>query len=335
MSRRELRVPGNLLMFGEYAVLEQGGLGIAAAVAPYVQLRVVPARGFSFEGHMGARAISWQAGEEPEDDELLVRAASFLEARLAGRGVSLAGVGAHLVIDSSDFLGPSGTKRGFGSSAASTVALTEAACELAGVDDPRERFALAVGAHRHGQGGRGSGYDIAASFFGGIGLFRGGEAPEFEPLDAPWLPRLTLTEGGAASSTTHAVSRYAAWKAAHRDEATRYLQRSNTLIASLVRSRSWADARATAGELADLGLWLGDRIGVPARLPEQAVAGGGGYAEAGRQTESGVGTGGSATHRSLCKAVGAGSELRLCFAEDGGEYRPNEVTIDRKGRTWH
>ena len=33
-----LKVPGNLLLAGEYAVLVEGGLGLACAVEPYVHV---------------------------------------------------------------------------------------------------------------------------------------------------------------------------------------------------------------------------------------------------------------------------------------------------------
>jgi phosphomevalonate kinase len=282
---------------------------------------------------MGARVVGWEVGGKPADDELLARAAQFLEARLAARGERLAELGARLIIDSSDFVTESGVKRGFGSSAASTVTLTVAICELAGITSEAERFELAVGAHRFAQGGRGSGYDVAASLFGGIGLFRGGEAPEFEQVEAGWLPPLTLIETEDAASTAHAVSNYAVWKATHGDEAVEFLQRSNSLIAALVRARSWAEARPRAAELAELGVWLGEQIGVSARVPTTQAA---------RQTAGSAAAGDAAGGVSpgnddgrLCKAVGAGSELLLCFEGDGTGGSAREVRIDRKGCTWH
>lgn len=311
MSAPTLRVPGNLLLFGEYAVLEQGGLGIACALAPHVTARAEDAPGFALEGRFGARSVGWRYGEEDDEDELLPRAAHFLVSALQARDIDPDSLDMRVVVDSSEFVSAEGNKRGFGSSAAATVALTEAVCRVAGVSETRERFELAVRAHRAAQGGRGSGYDVAASFFGGIGIFRGGEIPEFERANLEWMPTLSLFETGAPASTGHAVSRYAAWKTSHATEATEFLSRSNSLVAALARAESWTEARAIVADLTALGRGLGESIGVPARSSRLDPDG-----------------------DSLCKAVGAGAELFVCFgaAPSGDDSTP--VEIDREGTVW-
>lgn len=309
MTGTTLTVPGNLLLFGEYAVLEQGGLGLACAVPPHVRTRVEPASRFSVDGQLGARSVGWRPGDDTDEQELLHKVGRFLVEQLAARGVDLPTLESRVLIDSSEFVGSSGNKRGFGSSAAATVALCSTACELAGVDDAETRFELAVGAHRFAQGGRGSGYDIAASYFGGIGLFRGGERPAYERIELDWLADVTLLETGTPASTSRALSRYAAWKSGHTDEAVHFLQRSNSLVSALVRSSSWEEARPRAVELAELGRWLGRQIGVPAEP---------------RGTDSST----------LWKAVGAGAEL---FLRIDGEYPSPDTTpvpIDWEGCTW-
>lgn len=309
MKGATLTVPGNLLLFGEYAVLEQGGLGLACAVAPHVRTHLEPASRFSVEGQLGARSIGWRPGDDSDDSELLHKVGQFLVEQLAARGVDLPAFETRVVINSSEFMGASGNKRGFGSSAAATVALCTTACELAAIDDEETRFELAVGAHRFAQGGRGSGYDIAASFFGGIGLFRGGERPEYERVELDWLPELSLLEMGSPASTAHALYRYAAWKAGHADEAVRFLQKSNSLISALVRSSNWEEAKPYVGELTELGRSLGRQIDIPAEPDE----------------------GDDSSH---CKAVGAGAELFLYLDDDRSRTDTIPVEIDWEGCTW-
>ena len=313
-----LSVPGNLLMFGEYAVLEQGGLGLACAIAPHVQAYVQESRGFSVEGRIGARGFSWKPGDDRDPGELLSSVASFLETWLEVRGYDIRELGIHPVIDSSEFVTESGEKRGFGSSAAATVALCAVVCEAAGIREPDTVLEAAVGAHRSAQGGRGSAYDVAASFHGGIGLFRGGEEPEWEPVSLPWLPELSLLETGSPASSAQAVSRYTAWKMSHREEALEFLSRSNRLVSRLAREESWERARPLVEELAEHGIALGQSIGVPARVE--------GKGQAARAAKNGP-----------CKAVGAGAELVLCFGESetAAADACMPVEIDGEGCRWH
>ena len=50
MSSFRLTVPGNLLLAGEYAVLEEGGLGAALAVEPRLTVTVFPAERWEIVG---------------------------------------------------------------------------------------------------------------------------------------------------------------------------------------------------------------------------------------------------------------------------------------------
>jgi hypothetical protein len=215
-------------------------------------------------------------------------------------------------------------------------------CHLVGLKDQADCFDLAVRAHRAAQGGRGSGYDVAASWFGGLGLFRGGSSPEFERVEADWLPPLSLYETGAPASTAHAISRYAAWKTAHPEAAREFLCRSNGLISALLRRRSWREAEPVARELADTARELGRNIGVSAEIrigreTPVAVAGSGANGPDDRPPAAAP-----RPHRDmpmLCKAVGAGAELAVCFGTEtvtGGESTEGlmPVEVDVEGCTW-
>jgi phosphomevalonate kinase len=314
-------------MFGEYAVLEQGGLGLACAIAPHVRASVQESPDFSVEGRLGARGFSWKPGDDHDPGELLSGVASYLESWLSARGIDIRQLGIRPLIDSSEFVTESGEKRGFGSSAAATVALCAVVCEAAGIREPETVLEVAVHAHRSAQGGRGSAYDVVASFYGGTGLFRGGEEPEWEPVSLPWLPELSLFETGSPASSAQAVSHYTAWKMTHREDALEFLSRSNRFISRLTRAQSWEQARPLVEELAEHGVALGESIGVPAHINGEVPADSG----------HGVRRPGGATRHGLCKAVGAGAELVLCFDESATQTtgRCMPIEIDREGCTWH
>jgi phosphomevalonate kinase len=178
--------------------------------------------------------------------------------------------------------------KGYGSSAAVAVAASGTLLALAGLRGDELVAAVsraALSAHRSFQGGRGSGYDVAASLHGGIGLFRGGEVPSWAPLALEWLSPLYLFKGQAPVATPGAVARYQDWKRSDAAAAADFLAASNKAVAGFARARGWDEAAAWFEAARALGLDLGRAIGVSAELGPPAGAAG------------------------LCKAVGAGNEL--------------------------
>jgi phosphomevalonate kinase len=249
-----LSVPGNLLLAGEYAVLEEGGLGIALAVEPRLTVTVTPAERWSIEGHWGGRIETWSLGQEPVPfaGKILLKALEW------GGTVPPA----RIVVDSSAFFDASGRKLGFGSSAALAAGLTAAVGRLAG----RELgHAAAVETHRHAQGGAGSGYDVTASWFGGCGLFTGGKIPKWQPLERPPTV-MAVFSGPEAVRTTGSIALYRAWQAGHPDEAERWLNDSNDAVRTLAGAVGTAWWQA-AERCRHLGLAVGRQVGSPAELP--------------------------------------------------------------------
>lgn len=161
------RAPGKLFLLGEYAVLH-GGVALVAAVDRYVDVTIRTDR----EGY---RTIGASL-----DQRLPIRVLDVADrAELLNR----------LTVDvSAVFHGE--TKLGFGSSAASCVAILRAA--RPDLEDGAV-FALADHIHREHQQGRGSGADVAAATFGGLLAYR--LAAEW--AEHPWIgdpPRFTIAD---------------------------------------------------------------------------------------------------------------------------------------------
>ncbi len=299
-----IRVPGNILLAGEYAVLEEGGLGLSMAVDEYVELDAEPdpalsgqgASGHLFVGIMGGASAVWTAGLAADNPLFAAVAAACDRVLREERGGGLDGPGLRITVDSRSFQYPDGRKRGLGSSAAACVAV--AALLLRDLKDnpayPDLVFRSALEGHRAVQGGRGSGYDVAASVFGGLGLFSGGDRPTYRRLEARELPEMTLLRGTRAVSTADAVRSWEAWKRRDGAAARRYREESDALVRELVDAGRREDFIAALHRAADLGRSLGAAIGVSA-VPDDDCA---------ECRDEGTGV----------KALGAGNELILAYS---------------------
>jgi hypothetical protein len=149
-----------------------------------------------------------------------------------------------------------------------------------------------LAAHRRAQGGRGSGYDVLASFHGGVGLFTGGPHPSWQRLRLPWLEPLYLFHGERSLSTPQAIDSYRDWRGRKPLDARQFLEESNRRVAAFTQAASRSQALGCLRLCRELGLRLGEEIGVPARL--RAAPG---------------------LDEQDCKALGAGNELGLAFPE--------------------
>jgi phosphomevalonate kinase len=278
--------------------LEEGGLGLAVAVEPRV--RIHAARGRPGDGlEVAARmdtVLRWTPCEprEPREPRSDPRAA-LLEAAVAVCCPAGPPPGSVEVDSSNFFFG--GRKVGLGSSAAAAVGVCWALLALAagGPPQPGEVLEAALAAHRRAQGGRGSGYDVFASFHGGAGLFAGGARPSWQPLELPWLEPLYLFHGESGLSTPGAIGKYREWRLRRPEEAGSFLQESNRLVRSFSRAASRREALGSLRRCRELGLRLGDAIGVPAAMGLPGDWGG--------------------IRAEDCKALGAGNELGLAFPE--------------------
>jgi phosphomevalonate kinase len=298
----KVSVPGNLLLVGEYAVLEEGGLGVAAAVDRRVVVTAVPSTSLVIEGRFGRETVRWtprDAGTSPLFGAVADACRDYLKRADSARGLETANAGEvlpalHIVANSGAFF-IDGRKTGYGSSAAVAVGMAWAL--LSPLMGPGERLAEAVRvtaleAHRAMQGGRGSGYDVYTSLYGGFGVFTGGAVPSWKPCRLPWLGGLGVFRGRDSVRTPGAVSKYRAWKETHPEDARRFLSESNAAVRALVEAADWPEASGAFAALRKIGLDLGDAIGVSARM---------------------TGPG----EKAMCKAVGAGNEIGVCTRGPG------------------
>jgi phosphomevalonate kinase len=168
---RALSAPGKLFVSGEYAVL-WGGMSRVAAVAPRTaalvrrradaRVHVCLEEGL-LAGSTTPKGVRWER-EVPAGFSFVART---LDEALRAHGRQ--SVGFELAIAPSA-VGPNGLKLGMGGSACATVLAADAARFI--LEERFDTLKLSLVAHALGQGGKGSGGDVAASFAGGLLRYR-------------------------------------------------------------------------------------------------------------------------------------------------------------------
>jgi phosphomevalonate kinase len=316
--------PSNLLLFGEYAVTVPGGLGIACGLEPRVSGVIEEAPGFSIRGTTGHGSFGWELKDTDTRDagagDLLSACVRTAAGATAFDTAALGALKYRITLDSSALYREDGTKRGLGSSAAVAVVLNALLLYLfrRSLPPADDVFGVALRSHRASQGGRGSGYDVAASTFGRLGLFEGGETPGWRPLSPDWLPAIALHQGPEEVSTAPAIRRFEAWRETAPDEFRAYLEASNRGVVELAHASSWKEAAPAAGRLSALGRELGNYLDTPAEVPPAL--------RTCRKQENRSSLGLEPT---LAKAVGAGGELFVLFGAKESHLRLAE------GIRWH
>ena len=270
-DRGAVAVPGSVLLLGEYAVTEPDAPGVAVALHPEVRATFDAGGPPRIAGRMGARRFTWT----PAGCDSPLFAALVAECGPPSGSIS---------VDSSGFAGPHG-KLGLGSSAAAAVAVAALlvtagrrdTCALA--EDPtaagtgryaarRRVLAAALAAHRATQGGRGSGYDVATSVWGGVVRFAGGHAPAVTTCRPRALPELYLVQGANPLATPGAVARYEEWRNLDPAPADRFRKRSRALVEQFLAAGDAAACCAAIEAGGELTRRLGERIGVAVEPPE-------------------------------------------------------------------
>lgn len=269
--------PGNLLLMGEYAVTEPGGMGLC--LAPELRAVLIcrpqtePDAPFHFVGIWPGSGLEWTA---PSGEALAILsqfiqtpsllAAIFADPQLANHYASqLAGL--EIELDSSAFFDVQGRKRGFGSSAAACLLLCAAfmrILELPETDLPQ----LAINCHRRFQGGKGSGYDILCSYHGGLGIFTGGMQPQFRSAPghvADSLRSFCLVEGPAPVRTGSSIERWQTWRSQDPSAAQTYMAGCANRIDRL-ENDPFTHPFAILREAALSGIEVGEALGISAHI---------------------------------------------------------------------
>ena len=293
---------------------------MALAVERRVSVQVEPADTLEVEGSWGSERLRWTRSR-PEGSTLITAIVDTWQEHCRATGPrdsdgdAPEAVKAHILLDSSAFF--SGTRKsGFGSSAAVTVALSCALLSLSGFEGVALNKAVAdisIAAHRRAQGGRGSGYDVYASLYGGFGCLTGGAKPQWRSVRLPWLPPLYLFRGPSSVSTPGSLGFYERWKAAGPAAFRRFLEQSNRNVNEFVKAPTWPHARPAFEQAKRLGLQLGETIGVPAAIDAPGCLDPG-----------------------LYKALGAGNELGIYVAEkQTTEPEMELVEVAAEGVRWN
>jgi len=319
MTPFSLTVPGNLLLAGEYSVLEDGGLGACLAVEPRLIVRVTPSDSWELVGRWPGGGDTWKPGKPPTFAAVVFQTlhrqfSSTEDSSRTGKPPSLAP--AHIVIDSSAFYSLDGRKRGFGSSAALTVGLTAALARLAGQDPAPKHAQWAVEAHRTAQGGVGSGYDIFTSWFGGWGQFTGGAFPQWLAKNPASLPAMAVFSGPQKVSTVSSIHQYNAGKLLDPGQVQRLRTQSDEAVQRLTASHRVEAFLEAFAQCRQVGLVWGTFLDCSAEVPRP------------QGIDSSI----------VTKALGAGNELGLAvpFSRRAGSLHPelSLVRVSPEGFRW-
>ena len=170
-----IKVPGKLMIAGEYAVLSYGYPGIVTAVNRYITVKISPSNKFILsDSSPKSSKVTWMLNSKGDIVGLDSKDYSFMKAAitialqyLREKGIQISTF--HLEIQNglNDII--SGQKYGLGSSSAFVVGVISAILAFHGIEIEKEQlliYKLSCIAHLKTQG-NGSGADIAASVYGG------------------------------------------------------------------------------------------------------------------------------------------------------------------------
>lgn len=306
--KKKFSIPANLLLMGEYAILEEGGKGIALACEPRAYISIKPSAEWLIRGRWGREdEVTFPQKEKDSFVSLIFN--YLLESYPELKGVK----GFYEIeIDTRSFFDEKGRKKGYGSSAVVALGLTVALFSLIYPYEtlPNKCFLPAIEAHRRSQGGKGSGYDIATSLHGGIGIFTGGKIPSWHSIKNFILSSFYLFQGEKPVKTLNAIQSYRKWR--EKENSNIWLDKVNALVNSFENEPNENFLISILRQAEILGKTLSKEIGVSAELSFHD-----------RRWDS----------PSLIKALGAGNETFLFYNPPQDEvFTP--IFMAREGLRW-
>ncbi|NOZ80157.1 MAG: hypothetical protein GXP63_00670 [DPANN group archaeon] len=236
----QVKAFGKVLVFGGYAILEEGNIGLVVNVdkGTEVTVRDNPEGRFSaaipqYDLHTSGSFEEGKLVLDQGDTRLsfLVNAVTYARQYLEAQHVPFRDVGI-ITRNDAELIGSKGKKTGLGSSASSTVAIVAAILKFHGVDDRDVVYKISCYSHHLTQDRFGSNYDVYAACYGSH-FFTGSKMKLDEHfmrcISAGWnisrdsytwpeelLPVLVFT--GHVASTRHLVEKVLQYRKKHRKD---------------------------------------------------------------------------------------------------------------------
>lgn len=333
MRRVRASAPGKVVLIGEYAVLH-GAPALVMAVNRRARVSVESCRPEQSRVESpqlettqlpftvtGDRAIDWLSPRAGTPEFAFCR--EVLEACLRQHSGELPEPGGMAVRIDTSALYRAGSdkpvKLGLGSSAAVTVALSAAIRAFLTGASSRCGIGDLLAFHRLGQGGQGSGIDLAASLAGGVNAYRlDPEGPRLDGLSWPRDWPLLFVWTGKPASTGRFLGRYAAWRRDHPDVAGALFEQMTDCARSAQRAVRSADLEGCMTCVNDYRILMG-KIGALMNVPVVSAE----HADlASTAAEVGV----------AYKPCGAGGgDLGMLLAADAGQLAAARARIEAEG----
>ncbi|MBT3720806.1 hypothetical protein HN789_06540 [archaeon] len=170
----QIRTYGKLLIFGSYAILEPGNIGLVVNVNKGTTTKIEETREGqlvldikNFDISVSGTVQGHKINLKKEHDEVyyVKNAIEYSFKYLKNQGIKIKDVKITSINDPELFITRK-LKTGFGSSATSTVGVVAAILELHGIENRKLVYKIARYAHYKSQGRIGSGFDISAACYG-------------------------------------------------------------------------------------------------------------------------------------------------------------------------
>jgi len=266
--------PGKMFLSGEWVILEPGNYGIVAAVNRRVHARVQQIGGennilikideFGINVHASFDGRNLVFVDLPDSakeklkftKEAIETALQYVKEKTGStKSFSVESWGEDTAIEVDGQM----KKVGFGSSAAAVVAIIAAVLELHGIHPERNKeviYKLAAAAHFYAQGKLGSAFDIAASTYGGVFVYRAPDLPwvmmqlknksvrevvestwpllHLEPLAIPQDFRLIVGWTKSSASTPEMIKKMGEFKTINREGYNSLIEQISEVVEMLI-----------------------------------------------------------------------------------------------------